>query len=864
MILYRQQLVENPKFSLIPSYGWTINGSTWVKNKGSISKTNTVAGTLYQSDILFIGVQYRLRFNMYGRTTGTLSITNKAGGTTHLSTTLNQVHIIDFVADGTDIIFNATSTWNGTISQVSLHQLPEYFELDLTEDIPVPMNFNIDDIFKVNQRKAAWSKSIVIPGTHNNNLAFNHIYKVNTDSLFNPSIKSRVILKNNGIPFFDGTLALDDYKKKIKDNIESIEYSVSVVGELVSIYDKLGDLTIKDLDFSEYNHVYGIERAYGSWFNDITINGATGQANTINTYTSPTVTALTNVVVDGYNRPEFTFASAHAFAVGDEIFYDAPVPLVGTGIFSFDQTVLQVTASNKIVLACTQKTPFSGSPAGTMSKRQLAGFGYWYPCVNYGTWMKNWYASGFLGGTGLLEIGQTYIIKTYNTGDDFTNVGAVSNTGGEIFTATGTTPTLWTGPTVLTTFRDISITNDKLQSKFGTDDTSVYGDTGSYWEIYDFVPHIFLWEVFAKMLELIDYEYICPFFDSKIFRRLIIPLEQTYANTGLTDGDNIVINDFLPGIKLKDVLNTILNMFNLVIKPDDEDKDTLEFINRGEFFDNAKVVWTKKLQSSEQLNIKLMNRDLPKIYNFKYKDGGDFYNIQYNSDFGDQSNDAGLVNIVDRKYGDYILEARSDFLSSENKIELIFETSVLSGYNVSPNLSTQFMSVGYSADANTGDNIKRSKLNKIHIAGMAYTNSMNFISLFNPGDNKMQCSFYPYAGHIDNFYQPIPTHDLGFGIPLAVYFNYSDPTSPINTDLSNPDWDTNCLYNKYWKRYIEAIVDYRSKTVEGTFKLNSKDIYNLDFQSPVQVGDLTMKLNKVKDWDSNGSGLCKCEFLTIN
>lgn len=47
--------------------------------------------------------------------------------------------------------------------------------------------------------------------------------------------------------------------------------------------------------------------------------------------------------------------------------------------------------------------------------------------------------------SGLLVIGTQYVIETLQAGDDFTNVGYVSD--GVVFTATGTTPTVWTNST---------------------------------------------------------------------------------------------------------------------------------------------------------------------------------------------------------------------------------------------------------------------------------------------------------------------------------------------------------------------------------------------------------------------------------
>lgn len=53
----------------------------------------------------------------------------------------------------------------------------------------------------------------------------------------------------------------------------------------------------------------------------------------------------------------------------------------------------------------------------------------------------------FTGGS--LSIGRTYVITNYQLGDDFTNVGAPSNSTGIKFVATGTTPSVWTNSSEL-------------------------------------------------------------------------------------------------------------------------------------------------------------------------------------------------------------------------------------------------------------------------------------------------------------------------------------------------------------------------------------------------------------------------------
>jgi len=51
--------------------------------------------------------------------------------------------------------------------------------------------------------------------------------------------------------------------------------------------------------------------------------------------------------------------------------------------------------------------------------------------------------------SGLLVIGKEYGLTNWITDDDFTNVGAASNTDGVEFVATGTTPTKWTNLSVI-------------------------------------------------------------------------------------------------------------------------------------------------------------------------------------------------------------------------------------------------------------------------------------------------------------------------------------------------------------------------------------------------------------------------------
>ena len=139
-LLYSQQLISNGKFALVNDFKWNYTGVAWSFANGYATKSNAASGTLYQSGILHYGCDYRLIFKMSDRTAGTLTVKTITGGTTHLSTTSNQVHTVDFTVDSNSgehyesLIFECDTNWDGKISNVSLIELPLYHSIDITED----------------------------------------------------------------------------------------------------------------------------------------------------------------------------------------------------------------------------------------------------------------------------------------------------------------------------------------------------------------------------------------------------------------------------------------------------------------------------------------------------------------------------------------------------------------------------------------------------------------------------------------------------------------------------------------------------------------------------------------------------------
>jgi hypothetical protein len=875
LIIYSQQLARNGKFALLSNYQWITTGS-WIKSNGKIFKSSG-SGTLSQTNVFTIGVKYEFKYTISGGSgSGTVVVTD--GVSTIHNGTSNGTYTVEFTAGGNNISFTANSSFTASISNVSIMSIPTMFRIDIDNETSIPFKFSTEDIFDVGKGKAPRTGSFLIKGTHDANIAFRHIYLISSNSIFNPNIKTKCTLVQDGIEFFSGVLCLDDINEKIDGNqgITDIEYNVSIVESVIDIYSTIGEKTVRDLSFSEYDHLFNIDVAIKSFNDSITFNGSPDN-NTL-TVSTFNVTSQASVIAGGLNRIELTFSSIHNFTVGQEVYVEPKASecnVNGGGNYLFDQVVYSIPSSNKIVLECSDPcAPYSSaspSNVATVSDKMLAGYGYYYPCADNGTYLKNVYA--YPDGTGLLETGQSYIIKYFSVGDDFTNVGAASNATGVVFTASGTTPNTWTSGSLLAKFRDTSLAigTDPLNSKFGSNFSSV-GQNDSVFEIYDFIPYLFVREILIKTFDLADVDYDCDLFDTKLFRSLIIPMSDPYT---LIEGATLQMDEWTPNVKLKDILNSVLNMFNLSMTRKGK---TLAFINRGEYFDNTAIDWSDKIDTDSKLKLTMLNKDGVKIYQFKYAQSKDYINTLFDQTYGSVNNTSGLININDRNYGDYLTEIESDYKSDTKEVLVLFEPSILAGGSSEfidgiYGESNAIMPMHFNSDS-TLDKIQRTYSPKILIAGKRWSGlnlagnalpmDINFISVVSPSQSLKKSWYYSSAMHLDNPFQVTPTHDLNFYTPLAVYFaEYVSCIKLFNntTDLNNTNWPNNSLYLKYWSRYLNQITSIYSKKVSGRFKLSLSDVYNLDFSKPVIVGNLKLKLITISDWYINSDGLCNVEFL---
>ena len=235
---------------------------------------------------LIVGAQYTLKVNSISNATGGQVAISSYNGTTlapisFLTTssilatrsmqftaqTANDIIMVDVL--GT--VANTVGITNISVKETNFSPSGAYTELndgqvicDLYEEEDIPLSLSIDDFKNVAEQVKSYSKDFNLPATKRNNQIFNNMFEITrvaTGLIFNPYVKTRCILKQNGFILFEGYLRMID----IKDKEGEISYNVNLYSEVVALKDVLKDATFSDLDFSELNHNYNKTSITDSW-----------------------------------------------------------------------------------------------------------------------------------------------------------------------------------------------------------------------------------------------------------------------------------------------------------------------------------------------------------------------------------------------------------------------------------------------------------------------------------------------------------------------------------------------------------------------------------------------------------------------
>lgn len=675
----------------------------------------------------------------------------------------------------------------------------EGFRLDINTDISSLLTFAIDDVKDFASRQTAYSKTVVLPGTANNNAIFGNIFETGISNTFDPTLdnigfnfnaskSARCYIFQDNLQTFKGTLRL----LEIDMDRGRIEYEIALNGELTSLNVALSSGLLENLDFSAYNRIWSIANISASWDN-VPGSGVYFPHIDYGTYS-----------VGKHNWIYKTFRPAfYVKEYIDKIFTAANFRYT-CDLFNTDRFKRLIIPHNTKQLVGQGSIALRAQKYSTQVVIGASG-----PSSSIGLW------DGFTGGAFSYAAGAfTYTDPTplpvttiswrlggYRYSD---NAGSftVSIRLNGIVIAQSTIPTffftvLWsyTGSIVVPL-----VTGDKIDVSFD----KVSGTN----QVVSFVDN-------PATLNI----------DSATSVTLPLNLDQM-----------IKMNDCIPkNIRQIDFLTSIVKLFNLYVYESQWDERTILIKPYVDFYStdpsNA-VDWTYKLNRNAAIKIKPLSELNSKLYNFNFKDDNDYYNDLYKKRYN-------------QGYGSEIFDTQFEFASQANTLELIFAATPLVGYTGEDKVyPTIFKRTGDSAPIEeTTDSVIRIMQTK----KVASVTNWNITT--EGGTVKGTFSAYGYAGHLND--PDNPSDDLNFGALQELFFVL------VTGDL------TRTQFNVYWSPYMAEITDKDSKLLSASFYLTPKDIFTLDFSKYIVVDGVLFRLNKIIDYNLSQPSDCVVELLKV-
>ena len=288
-----------------PSYPLNISSVLALNMQGA----NTMSGVYQRLSGLTIGQNYDVVVNVTAVTNEILDIRVMDGSTqiayqlsaapvtigtytcTFTATATDNTIIISTVGiggAGNMLIDSISVVEQGAGTTTTTYQLEDGQVIcDLYEDENIPLTLSVDDFKNAAEQVQSYSKAFKLPGTKKNNLIFDNIFEVTrstTGLVFNPYVKTKSILKQDGFILFEGYLRLIDIQEKQNE----ISYNVNLYSEVIALAAMLGEATLADLGFEELEHDYVKSNIKNSW------------------NTSGTGIAYTNPDTSGFRKPNST------------------------------------------------------------------------------------------------------------------------------------------------------------------------------------------------------------------------------------------------------------------------------------------------------------------------------------------------------------------------------------------------------------------------------------------------------------------------------------------------------------------------------------------------------------------------------
>jgi len=764
-------------------------------------------------------------------------------------------------------------------------------ELDVDNSLSHQITYAIDDLKNLDAKATSFSKTLIIPGTANNNKLFGNIFEFSNSNFnsdgpnvgynFNASKSAKVLLQSDRLTIIKGVLRL----LEIIIDGESIEYEVAIFGELGGFINALGNKKLEDLDFNYwYQHTYNTTYIENSWTlpKTFSVNLGIGSLTFFNKY----------LYIYGWNFDQLES--------GDSIVITGTSGGTNNGTYVIDNVTYDAN-EGKTIIVITTSFPTGQNTNGTVAVTKK-GYGYYYPLIDYGnqstnkkdyqyktfrpsffikeyitkiikqagyTWSSNFFKTDFFNrliiphnDKLLYRNNVTSYGNAINTSGQVTNIvpqGQIAYTPVSFdsysllyfnvtpspynykFTATVDLNVNING-SLLLTFKNSTIVRTKLilrktTSTGNTDiDLFLFPVDNLYYSLYtvniNTIQSLSANESFTIIVQtyvnsVIGYQMAINSANITIDKSPSSAIEYQL-------NDVINVNDAIPrNILQKDFFTSIMKMFNLMVTEDKLIEKRLNIEPWVDFYDldrTTYIDWTTKIDRSNVIKIKPMSEINARYYNFKFKSDSDYYNELYKKKYNEG-------------YGDRTFDNQLEFAKESSSSEVIFSASPLVGWSG----EDKILPVIFKWDGVTKGVNEEAISSNIRIMQIKKITGVSSWIIKNGSTSLLTTTQYGYAGHFDS--PDAPNADINFGATNELYFTL------VTGGLQNN------MFNAYYSSYMAEITDKDSRLVTAKIKLTEQDIFNLDFGKFIFVDGVLYRLQRIIDYSAGD--ICTVELLRV-
>lgn len=722
-------------------------------------------------------------------------------------------------------------------------------QLDLSDNIAVPLNLSISDVKEPEKRKRSYSKSIKLEGTSNNMAFFLSAYSLSMDIInssnvsFDPAIRNPCEFYKNDLLIFKGKLKLNEVI--IQD--KNYYFDCTLFSDAVDIFSKLKDKKLNELDWSEYDHSLTPTFIRNSWSRRVYKNGSyVGNFGSDNYGYQPKSFGYIYPIVD-YGFPKFQNSEV-IFRVNqlypfiyvkealqktlDYALRGENIQIDYTTSFFTNENMKrliygygggeQLKLSDSLIEKCKIQW-LNGTFTKTLTSTGQGSSG-WVHNYEYNTIFDYQYY-GFNYPIKVEDINKipdqyevsinTNAIYNFNVNITGTFSAGGSNSNNNIFfftvkNAAGININRIEVPIDISTTVNVSCNFD-LDLKTG--DKIIIG--------------------IGWRLNTINQNMTVNFTDIDFNMSAV-------KNAPIKDNAIINLNSAIPDIKCSDFLKGIMNLFYAYMSDPIYDpvtnKSTIIIDSFRNYYKSASEYdnWTDKVDNSREIKIQSNSLVEGSNYYYKFSDEKDFFNNEYKR-------------LTGLNYGEKSIQL-STWATGDVKFELPFNTYVPVKI---PNSNLIYPKVIDQSIDSSGQSVTKPYKGKGMLCFYNGLRNGNIIIKKANDDNGLNEPLFPFIHHIryKNNQNFEPLFDLHFASR-----NYTFDSLQVIPDQMN-------TYDYYHARFVNEITSQNSKLLSLYLNLSYKDINSLDFSKLKMIDGILYRLNAIKDFDSDAYGTTQVELL---